>query len=419
MSSARAASHPQPAAHRQQPPAAQHPATGEAAVQATQRAELDGELDLPVLDAVADYEKIKRIGEGTFGIVYKARDKRSGELVALKKLRMERERDGMPVTSVRELRVLQTCKHPNLVELKRVVTGPKLDSVFLVFEYCPHDMGKLVDSLSKPFHESEVKCLMQQLLSAVAYLHDRWVMHRDLKLSNLLFTHSGELKLCDYGLARYFQPWEESYTPGVVTLWYRAPEVLLGTEQYTEAIDMWSCGCILAELLRGEPLFPGRTEAAMLELMSRLLGAPNERIWPGLAAMPHASRFSLPPQPYNYLRQEFPGLSDSGIDLLNRLLTFDPEKRITARAALRHAYFTERPLPRLPHYMPSFPSAHDADGGGGGGRGGQHRNERREMEEAHGRGVKRRYQQEERDRFGEAFGDARAHRRPEVLRRMD
>ncbi|PSC68206.1 cyclin-dependent kinase G-2-like isoform X1 [Micractinium conductrix] len=350
---------------------------------------------LPVVDPVGEYEKIKRIGEGTFGVVYKAKDRRTGELVALKRLRMERERDGMPVTSVRELRVLQTCKHPNLVELKCVVTGPTLDAVFLVFEYCPHDLGRLIDSLPKPFHESEVKCLMQQLLSAVAFLHDKWVMHRDLKLSNLLFTHGGQLKLCDYGLARYFQPWQENYTPGVVTLWYRAPEVLLGAETYTEAVDLWSCGCILAELLRNDPLFPGRTEAAMLEMMSGLLGAPSERIWPGWGELPLAGSFRLPTQPYNYLRKEFPSLSDAGVDLLNRLLTYDPERRITARQALRHPYFSERPLPRLPEYMPTFPSAHDA--GGGGGAGGQHR-QRREVEEAHGRGVKRRYEQEGRDR---------------------
>ncbi|KAL4422316.1 hypothetical protein ABPG75_008513 [Micractinium tetrahymenae] len=413
MSSTRAASSAAASAPSAQQPA---PAAAGAAQPAVAAAGSAEDPQLPVLDAVSDYEKIKRIGEGTFGIVYKARDKRTGELVALKKLRMERERDGMPVTSVRELRVLQTCRHPNLVELKRVVTGPRLDSVFLVFEYCPHDMGKLVDSLPKPFHESEVKCLMQQLLSAVCYLHDHWVMHRDLKLSNLLFTHCGQLKLCDYGLARYFQPWEEAYTPGVVTLWYRAPEVLLGAEHYTEAVDLWSCGCILAELLRNDPLFPGRTEAAMLSLMSGLLGAPNDRIWPGLRDLPLAHKFSLPPQPYNYLRKEFPQLSDSGIDLLNRLLTYDPEKRITARQALRHPYFTERPLPRLPEYMPSFPSAHDAADSEG--RGGQHR-QRREMEEAHGRGVKRRYQMEERDRFGDAFGDAHAHKRPEMLRRLD
>ena len=141
----------------------------------------------------------------------------------------------------------------------------------------------------------------------------------------------------------------------------------------------------------------------------------------------------LPPPRPPLAVQEFPRLSDAGLDLLNRLLTFDPEKRITARAALRHPYFSERPLPLLPQYMPSFPSAHDttegqggkgsygSSSGGGCGLKGEHQRQRREMEEAHGRGVKRRYQQEgqEGDRFGDAFGDARAHRRPEMLRRLD
>lgn len=375
-----------------------------------------GEPPLPALDPVTDYEKIRRIGEGTFGVVYKARDRRTGEIVALKKLRMDRERDGMPVTSVRELRVLQTCKHPNLVELKRVVTGSKLDSVFLVFEYCEHDLGRLVDTMPHPFHESEVKCLMRQLLEALVYLHDRWVMHRDIKMSNLLFTNRGQLKLCDFGLARWFKPWEEGYTPGVVTLWYRAPEVLLGAESYTEAVDIWGAGCVFGELLLNEPLFPGRTEAGMLDLIARLLGSPSERIWPGLAALPGGGSLR-PTQPYNYLRQRFPRLSDEGLDLLNRLLTYDPERRLTARQALRHAYFSERPMPRQPAFMPTFPSAHDAEPGGGGGGGGGRLQQRRAAEEAHGAGVKRRYL--EQDRFGGAFGDARAAKRPQLVRRVD
>lgn len=370
---------------------------------------------LPVVDSVHDYEKIKRIGEGTFGVVYKARDRRTGEIVALKKLRMDRERDGMPVTSVRELRVLESCSHPHLVRLLRVVTGATLDSVFLVFEYCPHDMGRLVDSMPRPFHESEVKCLLQQLLEAVAYLHGRWVMHRDLKLSNLLLTHQGQLKLCDFGLARHFRPYyDEPYTPGVVTLWYRAPEVLLGAEAYTEAVDSWSCGAIFAELLRGEPLFPGRSETEMVDRICRLLGAPNEKIWPGFSRLPAAVALRLPQQPYNYLRKEFPSLSAAGVDLLGGLLTYDPRKRLSALAALRHPYLSERPLPRLPQYMPTFPSAHDADEPVAG----TAQRARRDMEAAHDRGVKSRYQ--EQDRFADAFGDeGRARRRAPPLIRQD
>lgn len=316
---------------------------------------------MPVLHPVTDYEKIKRVGEGTYGVVYKARHRRTGDIVALKKLRMDRERDGMPVTSVRELRVLQQCQHPNLVQLKKVATGSKLDSVFLVFEYCAHDLGRLLDTMPRRFDESELKCLLKQLLEVMNYLHNRWIVHRDLKLSNLLLTNDGCLKLCDYGLARYFKAYEEAYTPKVVTLWYRAPEILLGLDTYTEAIDMWSVGCIMAELLQHEPLFPAKTDMAILEMMVKTLGSPNERIWPGFATLPAARQLKLPHQPYNFLEEKFPKLSKTGLSMLNGLLTYDPERRLTARQALRHPYLSELPLAKLPQDMPYFPSAHDAD----------------------------------------------------------
>lgn len=313
---------------------------------------------LPVFDSVSNYEKVHRIGEGTYGVVYKARDRTTGEVVALKRVRFDRSRDGVPVTSIRELRVLETCKHPNIVALKKVVTGPQADAVFLVFEYCEHDLGRLLDSLPRPFSVPEVKCLMRQLLTAVAYLHDHWVVHRDIKLSNLLYTNNGTLKLCDFGLARYYQPYVSAMTPNVVTLWYRAPEVLLGSEAYDEAIDCWSCGAIFAELLSGEPLFPAHSELECLRMMCGLLGSPTPRIWPGMASLPSAGRFSLPDQPFNFLRKHLPSLSDQGVHLLNSLLTYDPEKRITARQALRHPFFQERPYPLHELDMPSFPTSH-------------------------------------------------------------
>jgi len=273
---------------------------------------------------------------------------------------MDRERHGVPVTSLRELRILQACRHPNIVELKSVVTGRRPDSVFFVFEYVEHDLGRLLDSMRAPFKESEVKCLMLQLLEAIAFLHEHWIVHRDLKLSNLLLSNKGVLKLCDFGLARSYRPYDVAYTPNVVTLWYRAPELLLGYERYTEAVDMWAAGCILGELLRHEPLLPGKTEMQQLELIFKLLGSPSERIWPGLSAMPLWPKISLPAQPYSFMQQEFPGLSEAGLDLMCRMLCYDPNKRITARGALKHPYFRESPYPKAPHDMPTFPSAHNA-----------------------------------------------------------
>lgn len=175
----------------------------------------------------------------------------------------------------------------------------------------------------------------------------------------LLPLFAGELKLCDFGLARYFQPgMDGSYTPKVVTLWYRAPELLFGSAQYTAAVDMWAVGCILAEFLKHEPVFPGRTEADTLSRIVKLLGSPNEKIWPGWSKLPKAGSFVVPNQPYNYLVTDFPRIKESGTNLLNNLLMYDPRKRFTAEQALSHPYFAEAPRPKRVEDMPSFPSLH-------------------------------------------------------------
>lgn len=313
-------------------------------------------------NGLADYEKLGRIGEGTYGVVYRARDKRDGSIVAMKKVRMDRERDGMPITALREVKILQSSRHPNIINLLRVVTGHDWRKVFLVFEYCEHDMSRLLQSMRVPFTEAETKCLIIQLLQAVAFLHRRWVFHRDLKLSNLLLTNRGELKLCDFGLARHHQPGDDgAYTPKVVTLWYRAPELLLGSPKYTAAVDMWAVGCILAELLRHEPLFPGKTEAHVLDLIFNQLGAPNDDIWPGMNSLPRARGLRLPQQPYNYLSEDFGFVGKGGVELINFLLIYDPSARCGAKEALEHPYLTQNaPKPTNKEHMPTFASLHDS-----------------------------------------------------------
>lgn len=178
--------------------------------------------------SVYNFERLNVIGQGTYGVVYRARDKETQAIVALKKLRMEREKEGMPLTSLREIRLLKACRHPNVVELQDIVVGNKLDSIFLVFEYCENDLATLLDTgMKRKFTEGEVKCLLRQLLSAIAYMHDRWMIHRDIKMSNLLYNNRGCLKVADFGLARLFGYPKRAYTPRVVTLWYRAPELLV------------------------------------------------------------------------------------------------------------------------------------------------------------------------------------------------
>ncbi|CAK9325626.1 unnamed protein product [Citrullus colocynthis] len=318
--------------------------------------------------SVDEFERLNKIDEGTYGVVYRARDKKSGEIVALKKVKMEKEREGFPMTSLREINILLSFHHPSIVDVKEVVVGSSLDSIFMVMEYMEHDLKALMETMKQPFSQSEVKCLMLQLLEGVKYLHDNWVLHRDLKTSNLLMNNQGELKICDFGLARQYGSPLKTYTHMVVTLWYRAPELLLGTRQYSTAIDMWSLGCIMAELLSKQPLFNGKTEVDQLDKIFRTLGTPNETIWPGFSKLPGV-RVNFVKHQYNLLRKKFPAtsftgspvLSDSGFDLLNKLLTYDPEKRITAEAALNHEWFSEVPLPKSKEFMPTFPAQHAQD----------------------------------------------------------
>ncbi|KAJ0095143.1 hypothetical protein Patl1_16886 [Pistacia atlantica] len=298
----------------------------------------------------------------------KAKDKKTGEIVALKKVKMEKEREGFPLTSLREINILLSFHHPSIVDVKEVVVGSNLDSIFMVMEYMEHDLKGLMEAMKQPFSQSEVKCLMLQLLEGVKYLHDNWVLHRDLKTSNLLLNNRGELKICDFGLARQYGSPLKPYTHLVVTLWYRAPELLLGAKQYSTAIDMWSLGCIMAEMLSKEPLFNGKTEFDQLDKIFRILGTPNETIWPGFSKLPGV-KVNFVKHQYNLLRKKFPAtsftgspvLSDAGFDLLNKLLTYDPEKRITADAALNHDWFREVPLPKSKDFMPTFPAQHAQD----------------------------------------------------------
>ncbi|KAI9312454.1 kinase-like domain-containing protein [Dichotomocladium elegans] len=302
------------------------------------------------------YERLNKIEEGSYGIVYRARERDTGDIVALKKLKLDKEKNGFPVTSLREIYTLMNAKHPNIVNVREIVMGNHLDQVFIVMDFIEHDLKTLMTDMRTPFLQSEVKTLMIQLLSAVALLHDNWIIHRDLKTSNLLLNNRGEIKVADFGLARKYGSPLGHMTQLVVTLWYRAPELLLGGKEYTTAIDMWSIGCIFAELVNNEPLLPGRSEIDQIDKIFKLLGAPNEKIWPGFFDLPHAKNVSLAQPSYSSLRSKFPYLTEAGMDLLARLLAYDPKQRITAEQALKHPYFSESPPPKDPALFPTWPS---------------------------------------------------------------
>jgi cell division cycle 2-like len=210
---------------------------------------------------VDNFERLNHIEEGSYGWVSRARETSTGEVVALKKLKMDNLNDGFPVTALREIQTLKESHHRHIVDLREVVVGEKINDVFLVMEFLEHDLKTLQEDMAEPFMQSEIKTLMLQLTSAVEYLHDNWIMHRDLKTSNILMNNRGEIKLADFGMARYFgDPVPPNLTQLVVTLWYRAPELLLGADTYNQAIDMWSVGCIFGELLKNEPLLQGTSE---------------------------------------------------------------------------------------------------------------------------------------------------------------
>ncbi|KAK4043248.1 hypothetical protein C8A01DRAFT_13197 [Parachaetomium inaequale] len=336
--------------------------------------------------SVENYDKLNDIEEGAYGWVSRAKEAATGKVVALKRLKIDpKDRGGLPVTGLREIQILKDCDHRNVVKLREVVVGDdtsKIENIFLVLEFLEHDLKSILEDMPEPFLASEVKTLLQQLASGVAYLHDNWILHRDLKTSNLLLNNRGQLKIADFGMARYVgDPPPRQLTQLVVTLWYRAPELLLGAARYGASIDMWSVGCIFGELLTREPLLQGRNEVDELTKIFELCGVPTDESWPGFRRLPNARTLRLPPSSGgktasgSVIRAKFPLLTAAGVGLLNGLLALDPDKRPTAKEMLAHEYFRQDPKPKQEAMFPTFPS-----------KAGQERRRRRETPNAPARG---------------------------------
>jgi cyclin-dependent kinase 10 len=269
-------------------------------------------------------------------------------------VRLNVEKEGVSVSVIREIQSLLKLSHANIVGLLDVAVGRKVDKVFLVMEYCNEDLASLLDNMKSPFTESQVKCLMLQLFEGVKYLHANFVIHRDIKVSNLLLTGQGILKIADFGLARLYGEPPLQMTPRVVTLWYRSPELLFGSLYQSTAVDMWSCGCIFGELLLHKPLMPGKDELDQIRRIIHLLGTPTERIWPGMTSMAMTSKIQLFQQPYNNIKAVFSEATPECIDLLNSLFVYDPSRRASAEQCLASQYFSISPLPCDPTMMPSL-----------------------------------------------------------------
>ncbi|KAK4267680.1 hypothetical protein QN277_024429 [Acacia crassicarpa] len=303
------------------------------------------------------YEKLEKVGEGTYGKVYKAKEKATGQLVALKKTRLEMDEEGIPPTALREISLLQMLSQSvYIVRLlcvehvdkasKTVAAGCQPSTkplLYLVFEYLDTDLKKYIDSHRKgpnprPLAPSLIQSFLFQLCKGVAHCHSHGVLHRDLKPQNLLLDQQkGILKIADLGLGRAFTVPLKSYTHEIVTLWYRAPEVLLGSTHYSTGVDMWSVGCIFAEMARRQALFPGDSEFQQLLNIFRLLGTPTEEQWPGVSSL--RDWHVYPRWEAQNLARVVPTLGPEAVDLLSKMLKYNPAERISAKAALDHPYF--------------------------------------------------------------------------------
>ncbi|KAF1883197.1 hypothetical protein Lal_00003381 [Lupinus albus] len=306
-----------------------------------------GELDLS--KKVADrYLKREVLGEGTYGVVYKAIDTETGQTVAIKKIRLGKQKEGVNFTALREIKLLKELKYSHIIEL--IDAFPHKGNLHLVFEFMETDLEAVIRDRNIFLSPGDIKSFLQMTLKGLAFCHKKWVLHRDMKPNNLLIGSNGQLKLADFGLARIFGSPDRRFTHQVFARWYRAPELLFGTKQYGSGVDVWAAACIFAELLLRRPFLQGSSDIDQLGKIFAALGTPSPSQWPDMVYLPDYVEYQYVPTPP--LRSLFPIASDDALDLLSKMFTYDPKVRISAQQALEHRYFTSAPLPTDPDKLP-------------------------------------------------------------------
>ncbi|CAL9763423.1 unnamed protein product [Musa acuminata subsp. burmannicoides] len=307
------------------------------------------------------FKKLDKIGQGTYSNVYRARDLETGKIVALKKVRFFNMDPESVRFMAREIHILRKLDHPNVIKLEGIVTSRMSCNLYLVFEYMEHDLAGLAARPGIKFSEPQIKCYMRQLLEGLAHCHSHWILHRDIKGSNLLIDDNGILRIADFGLATFFRhDQKQQLTSRVVTLWYRPPELLLGATEYGAAVDLWSTGCILAELLAGKPIMPGRTEVEQLHKIFKLCGSPSDEYW-RKSKLPHATVFKPQHQYRRCVAETFKDFPPSALALLDSLLSIEPAKRGTAISALGSEFFLTKPFACDPSILPKYPPSKEYD----------------------------------------------------------
>ncbi|UZP43958.1 hypothetical protein NXS19_011770 [Fusarium pseudograminearum] len=271
------------------------------------------------------------VGSGTYGKVFKGLNVYTKGMVALKKIRMEGERDGFPVTAVREIKLLQSLRHVNIVNLQEVMV--EKNDCFMVFEYLSHDLTGLLNHPTFKLEAAQKKDLAKQMFEGLDYLHTRGVLHRDIKAANILVSNEGVLKIADFGLARFYAKRHQlDYTNRVITIWYRSPELLLGETKYTAAVDVWSAACVMVEIFDRNAIFPGDgTEFNQLEKVYNVMGTPNLKDWPGLVEMPWFELMRPTVKKKNIFEEKYrEKMSPAAFELLSAMFHYDPVKRPSA-----------------------------------------------------------------------------------------
>ncbi|CRK17552.1 hypothetical protein BN1723_017551, partial [Verticillium longisporum] len=358
---------------------------------------------------ITDYEVLGKLGEGTFGEVHRARSRKTNALVALKKIIMHNEKDGVgqtqfiarrpcqamrddprpleaddnlqfPITALREIKLLKLLSHDNILRLEDMAVEhpPRSNDVkrkrpimYMVTPYMDHDLSGLLNNPSVTFTEPQIKCYMLQLLEGLRYLHDQHILHRDMKAANLLINNKGILQIADFGLARHYDgptpkagqgggDGKREYTGLVVTRWYRPPELLLHLKKYTTAIDVWGVGCVFGEMLTGKPILSGDSDGHQLDIIWDLVGSPTPQNMPLWSTLPGSEGLQPRSRPGN-LSTRFREHGSAAISLLKELLKLDWKTRINAIDALQHSYFKMSPLPAKAHELPTFEESHEFD----------------------------------------------------------
>ncbi|KAJ3508694.1 hypothetical protein NLJ89_g5613 [Agrocybe chaxingu] len=326
----------------------------------------------------SDYEATTKLGEGTFGEVHKAIHKKTGRAVALKRILMHNEKEGMPVTALREIKILKALKHPCIVDILDMFVVRSTDkdplSVYMVFPYMDHDLAGLLENERVKLQPSHIKLYMKQLLEGTEYMHRNHILHRDMKAANLLISNNGSLRIADFGLARSFDTSvanarsdgtrtgrDRKYTNCVVTRWYRPPELLLGARHYGGEVDIWGIGCVLGEMFTRKPILPGTSDLDQLEKIWFLCGSPNQHNWPYHDQLPGCEGVIRFKSHTRRLKETYDSVGPETVDLLDQLLIINPKERITAAQALEHDYFWTDPLPADPKSLPSYEASHEFD----------------------------------------------------------